>query len=88
MEKCLDLSQLKVSLLLVLFPRPLDLPTSRSRESAKGARNACEASESERRKSLVDLHRLQKIEFNLHNVGAKTKFSWGVRNVSFYSRLK
>ena len=50
-------------------------------------RNVREASESERRKSLVDLYRLQKIEFNLHN-GAKTNCSWGVRDVSFDSRLK
>ena len=39
--------------------------------SAEGARDVREVSESERPKSRVDLFRLQKIEFNLHNVGAK-----------------
>ena len=60
----------------------------RREERSRSERERATKSRDERRKSRVDLYRLQKIEFNLHNVGAKTNCSWGVRDVSFDSRLK
>ena len=41
-----------------------------SRVSAEGAKDAPDASESELRKSRINLFCLQKIDFNLHNVCA------------------
>ena len=49
----------------------IDPTLATSRVSAEGAKEARDASESELRKSRINLFRLQMIEFNLPNVGAE-----------------
>ena len=58
---------------VVLFGNPIqaiDSTIATSLVSAEGAKDARDASESELRKSRINLFSLQKIEFNLHNVCA------------------
>ena len=58
---------------VVLFGNPIqaiDPTIATSLVSAEGAKDARDASESELRKSRINLFCLQKIEFNLHNVCA------------------